>query len=76
MTELERIKKSFESRIDFCTEEFNFKIKEMQTQLHDSISREKNSKQKAISLLKSFGGVIIYDLSLINKFTYHHIIQL
>ena len=53
LDEINKIKQHFQNKINYATEQFNCKVQELQEYLKDSIQREKNSREKAIELLKT-----------------------
>ncbi|KRX02996.1 hypothetical protein PPERSA_03087 [Pseudocohnilembus persalinus] len=53
LDEISKIKKHYESKLEYSQEEYNSKLRDLQEQNQVSLQREKSSRQKAIELLQN-----------------------
>jgi hypothetical protein len=57
LEEISKIKRISENKIEYASSQFNFKMKDLQDQLNESIKRERTSREKAIELLQTHDRV-------------------
>ncbi|EAS05948.2 hypothetical protein TTHERM_00790950 (macronuclear) [Tetrahymena thermophila SB210] len=53
LEEINKTKKLFENKLDYAQNQFNFKMKDIQDQLNESLKRERTTREKAIELFQA-----------------------